>query len=106
MPGRPSSGAVWVVFCSGISAVRLRTHPRKGESAVPDVMVWITKPADEEVPGMERLGEELRRLDHVSEPVPEARSRQRLVLEVPNKEVEHGGAKHLAVRREEGPERE
>jgi copper chaperone CopZ len=31
------------------------------------MMVWITKPGDEDVPGMESLGEEVGRLDHVSE---------------------------------------
>ena len=51
----------------GIWAVRLRDHPRKGERAVPDVMVWVTKRGDEDVPDLEALGEEVRRLDHVSE---------------------------------------
>jgi tRNA (Thr-GGU) A37 N-methylase len=51
----------------GIWAVRLRNHPRKGERAVPDVMVWVTKPGDEEVQVLETLGEEVRGLDHVSE---------------------------------------
>jgi copper chaperone CopZ len=37
------------------------------EKAVPDVMVWVTKPGDEDVPDLETLGEEVRRLDHVSE---------------------------------------
>jgi len=31
------------------------------------MMVWVTKPGDEDVPGMESLGEEVGRLDHVSE---------------------------------------
>jgi copper chaperone CopZ len=34
---------------------------------VPDMMVWVTKPGDEDVPGMKSLGEEVGRLDHVSE---------------------------------------
>ena len=42
-------------------------HPRKGERAVPDVMVWVTKPGDEEVQDLETLGEEVRGLDHASE---------------------------------------
>jgi hypothetical protein len=31
------------------------------------MMVWVTKPGDENVPGMNSLGEEVGRLDHVSE---------------------------------------
>ena len=42
-------------------------HPRKGERVVPDVMVWVTKPGDEDVQDLETLGEEVRGLDHVSE---------------------------------------
>jgi copper chaperone CopZ len=34
---------------------------------VPDVMVWVTKPGDEEVQDLETLGEEVRGLDHISE---------------------------------------
>ena len=34
---------------------------------MPDVMVWVTKPGDSDVPGLESLGEEITRLDHVSE---------------------------------------
>ena len=34
---------------------------------MPDLMVWVTKPAGEDVPGLESLGEEVRGLDHVSE---------------------------------------
>jgi len=34
---------------------------------VPDLMVWVTKPGGEAVPGLESLGEEVRGLDHVSE---------------------------------------
>ena len=34
---------------------------------MPDMMVWVTKPGDEDVPGMKSLGEEVGRLDHVSE---------------------------------------
>ena len=30
-------------------------------------MVWVTKPGDEDVPGMKSLGGEVGRLDHVSE---------------------------------------
>ena len=30
-------------------------------------MVWVTKPGDSDVPGLEGLGEEITRLDHVSE---------------------------------------
>ena len=47
--------------------MRLRDHPRKGERTVPDVMVWVTKRGDEDVQDLEALGEEVRRLDHVSE---------------------------------------
>ena len=34
---------------------------------MPDMMVWVTKPSDENVPGLETLGEEIGSLDHVSE---------------------------------------
>ena len=34
---------------------------------MPDVMVWVTKRGDREAPGLEDLGEEIARLDHVSE---------------------------------------
>ena len=34
---------------------------------MPDMMVWVTKPGDEDAPGLESLGEEVGRLDHVSE---------------------------------------
>ena len=34
---------------------------------MPDMMVWVTKPGDEDVPDLETLGEEVRGLDHVSE---------------------------------------
>ena len=34
---------------------------------MPDMMVWVTKPGDEDVPGMKSLGGEVGRLDHVSE---------------------------------------
>ncbi len=30
-------------------------------------MVWVTKPGDEDAPGLEGLGEEIRRLNSVSE---------------------------------------
>ncbi len=44
-----------------------QNHPRKGERLVPDVMVWVTKPGDEAVQELATLGEEIRRLEHVSE---------------------------------------
>ena len=47
--------------------MRLHDYPRKGERAVPDVMVWVTKPEDKAVPGLEAIGQEVGRLDHVSE---------------------------------------
>ena len=31
------------------------------------MMVWVTKPGDEDAPSLESLGEEVGRLDHVSE---------------------------------------
>ena len=34
---------------------------------MPDVMVWVTKPGDEDVPDLEALGEEIRQLGHVFE---------------------------------------
>ncbi len=34
---------------------------------MPDVMVWVTKRGDEDVPDLETLGEEVGRLDRVSE---------------------------------------
>ena len=34
---------------------------------MPDVMVWVTKPGDEEVQDLETLGEEVRGMDHISE---------------------------------------
>ena len=34
---------------------------------MPDVVVWVTKPSDVDVPDLETLGGEIRRLDHVSE---------------------------------------
>ncbi len=34
---------------------------------MPDVMVWVTKPGDEDVQDLETLGEEVGRLDRVSE---------------------------------------
>ena len=34
---------------------------------MPDVVVWVTKPSDVDVPELETLGGEVRRLDHVSE---------------------------------------
>ena len=40
---------------------------RKREKAVPDVMVWVSKPGDEDGQDLETLGEEARGLDHVSE---------------------------------------
>jgi hypothetical protein len=38
----------------------------RGED-VPDMMVWVTKPGDEDAPGLQSLGVEVGRLDHVSE---------------------------------------
>ena len=43
------------------------TKSREERRTVPDLMVRVTKPADEDVPGLESLGEEVRGLDHVSE---------------------------------------
>jgi hypothetical protein len=40
---------------------------RKGERVVPDVMLWVTKPEDKDVPSLEAVGQEVRRLNHVSE---------------------------------------
>ena len=34
---------------------------------MPDMMLWVTKPGDEDVPDLASLGEEVGRLDHVSE---------------------------------------
>ncbi len=34
---------------------------------MPDVVVWVTKPSDVDVPELETLGGEIRRLDDVSE---------------------------------------
>ena len=34
---------------------------------MPDVVVWVTKPSDKDVPELETVGDEIRRLDHVSE---------------------------------------
>ena len=34
---------------------------------MPDVMVWVSKPGDEDVQDLESLGEEANGLDHVSE---------------------------------------
>jgi copper chaperone CopZ len=34
---------------------------------VPDVVVWVTKPSDKDVPGLEAVGQEVRNLNHVSE---------------------------------------
>ena len=34
---------------------------------MPDVVVWVTKPSDVDVPELETLGGEIGRLDHVSE---------------------------------------
>ena len=34
---------------------------------MPDVVVWVTKPSDVDVPELEMLRGEIRRLDHVSE---------------------------------------
>ncbi len=32
-----------------------------------DITVWVTKPVDEDVPGLEALGNEVRELNYVSE---------------------------------------
>ena len=34
---------------------------------MPEVVVWVTKPSDVDVPELETLGGEIRRLDYVSE---------------------------------------
>ena len=34
---------------------------------MPDVVVWVTKPSDVDVPELETLGGEVGRLDHLSE---------------------------------------
>jgi len=34
---------------------------------VPDVVVWVTKPSDKDVPGLEAVGQEVRNLNHLSE---------------------------------------
>jgi copper chaperone CopZ len=34
---------------------------------VPDVVVWVTKPSDKDVLGLEAVGQEVRSLNHVSE---------------------------------------
>jgi copper chaperone CopZ len=41
--------------------------PEERGGSVPDVVVWVTKPSDVDVPELETLGGEIRRLDHVSE---------------------------------------
>ncbi len=35
--------------------------------SVPDMMVWVTKPSDEDAPDLASVGEEVGRLGHVSE---------------------------------------
>lgn len=37
------------------------------EETVPDIVVWVTKPRGEDAPGLGRLEQEVRSLDHVSE---------------------------------------
>ena len=34
---------------------------------MPDLMLWVTKPGDEDVQDLETVGEQVRGLDHVSE---------------------------------------
>ena len=34
---------------------------------MPDVVVWVTKPSNEDVPDLEATGQEVRNLNHVSE---------------------------------------
>lgn len=34
---------------------------------MPDIVVWVTKPPDKDVPDLEAVGQEVRSLDHVSE---------------------------------------
>jgi copper chaperone CopZ len=34
---------------------------------VPDVVVWVTKPSDKDIPGLEVVGQEVKNLNHVSE---------------------------------------
>ena len=34
---------------------------------MPDVVVWVTKPSDKDVLGLEAVGQEVRSLNHVSE---------------------------------------
>jgi hypothetical protein len=41
--------------------------PEERGGSVPDVVVWVTKPSDKDVPELETVGDEIRRLDHVSE---------------------------------------
>jgi hypothetical protein len=41
--------------------------PEERGGSVPDVVVWVTKPSDVDVPELETLGGEIRRLDPVSE---------------------------------------
>ena len=40
---------------------------RKEEKVVPDVMVWVTKPEGKDVPSLEAVGQEVRKLGHVFE---------------------------------------
>lgn len=41
--------------------------PEERGEGVPDIMVWVTKPGDEDAPDLASLGEEVGRLDHVPE---------------------------------------
>jgi copper chaperone CopZ len=34
---------------------------------VPDIVVWVTKPSSENIPGLEAVAEEVRNLNHVSQ---------------------------------------
>jgi hypothetical protein len=41
--------------------------PEERGGSVTDVVVWVTKPSDADVPDLETLGGKIGRLDHVSE---------------------------------------
>lgn len=34
---------------------------------MPDIVVWVTKPSDKDVPDLEAVGQEVKSLEHVSE---------------------------------------
>jgi len=46
--------------------MRLQNYPRR-RKAVPDILVWVTKPEESDAPSLKDLGDEVGRLDHVSE---------------------------------------